>query len=367
MDVLGVSDITTMAEMTSEDKQKDDHYEEILQYKIMVYSSPVILVVGVIGNILSLVVFSRRGMSETVTAFLFRMLAIFDLFSLLHISEYFFFLLDVETLSITTWSCRISSFAIRFFKTSSSWVLVLISMDRFIGIHIPHKSKVLLTHTRFRIALAVVLTLIIAVYSPILMLYVSKEEYQPAINKTRSDCSRSKDFVPMYKGILPWLEQLVNCIIPFLLIFFLNSAIAWRLIKVNTTRKICRHAGDPRGANLKSLVVMLLLVSITFLLLNLPYNMYFLIKHTLNLSKKDTGHSLYIKLRPYKAVATVMQALNHSINCFLYCLSGPRFRRELFSILCRRGHSPIHSSYIKASSFSMQHIRCASTKLTNCC
>ena len=122
-------------------------------WKIVHFSAVTFLVlVGFIGNTLILVVMSNRKFDRTSTSVYLSMLAICDnltLFSGPFVSSILnsdiFFLVDLETIHMSL--CWILRFFIIWARHTSSWCLVLITVERMIVIlktsQVSHKISIL--------------------------------------------------------------------------------------------------------------------------------------------------------------------------------------------------------------------------------
>ena len=74
------------------------------------------------------------GMRESITALLFRVLAVTDFLTLqetltIWIQNFF----GQESTALHTWGCRVGFFLMKSFKTISAWLLVGVALERFIG------------------------------------------------------------------------------------------------------------------------------------------------------------------------------------------------------------------------------------------
>ena len=112
---------------------KDQNTLNIINY---VYSF--VCLIGLIGNILSIIVFSRQVFARTIFSTYFRIMALFDLLTLILRIDYFLTSFEINSLSrLSNISCKIVMFFIYLLPCLSLWTLVLISLDRFVSIVIP--------------------------------------------------------------------------------------------------------------------------------------------------------------------------------------------------------------------------------------
>ena len=107
-----------------------DNFEKI----ISVYIISITFCVGLIGNFLCILVFSRRRLSRISSNFFFKAVAVIDSFILLQEIRYFLLIqydLDLKLKGI--WSCRIFSYITYVLVPISAWSMVYISLDRYMS------------------------------------------------------------------------------------------------------------------------------------------------------------------------------------------------------------------------------------------
>jgi hypothetical protein len=98
--------------------------------------SPTLLLLGLIGNIISIVIFSQKSMQKHTTFRYLSLLSVVDIcalyvgFSQILFSVYF----DIDIRLISEASCKIQSFLVYFFTHFSSILLTTMSIDRTISI-----------------------------------------------------------------------------------------------------------------------------------------------------------------------------------------------------------------------------------------
>ncbi|KAL8594294.1 hypothetical protein ACOMHN_000996 [Nucella lapillus] len=99
------------------------------------------------------------------------------------------------------------------------------------------------------------------------------------------------------------------------------------------------------------MTVMLLTVSFTFLITTLPMNVCVIASAFLNRLSDDTGRMMRFQL--VFTVAELLMYVNHSVNFFLYCATGNKFRSEMRRLMCGKkrpaGLSFDHSHHIYCS------------------
>ena len=113
----------------------------------IIYGAPPIVILGTIGNILSAVVMNRKSLRASTTSLYLTVLAVSDLFCLYmglvpHWIRYKFnyYIGYVQNTGCTTY-WAVLYFAFHY----EAWVLVSVSLERFVAVWFPTKHKILFT------------------------------------------------------------------------------------------------------------------------------------------------------------------------------------------------------------------------------
>ncbi len=125
------------------------HYfgESILGVALVKYMSPIILILGFSGNILSFVVFSTKAMNGLVSSIFFRLLAVADTLLVCTLLPWLWIYVvwEYDFLDVNSVVCKFLSFLIYWTKDLSGWILSAVAVERAIGVSIPHHYKSLVT------------------------------------------------------------------------------------------------------------------------------------------------------------------------------------------------------------------------------
>ena len=130
------------------------------------FISPTIFIFGIISNILSFLVFSTKEFSFTLSSFLYRLLAILDVLALLAYDGLHTIptLFDVNIIALSNLSCKMFCFSFFTIKSFAAWILVVIGLERVIGVLLPHKAKILNTRYRYSGLLLGIFTFILIMF-----------------------------------------------------------------------------------------------------------------------------------------------------------------------------------------------------------
>ena len=274
---------------------------------------PLIVAIGIIGNILSLCVLSRKKFRNLSVSVYLRGLAVADVSSLL-ISHSFLNLLEKTTgnymRDFQGWACKIFIWLHLSLPWISSWLVVCISVERVIVVYTPHKAKRLCTTTK-----AYMVTT--SLYLFILLGNVhSFFKYDIHVGY----CSPVEE---IYYVALVGVAIALTSIAPFLVIVVCNLVIVCTLIKMSKVQKALSH-DKSSSQNSKNLTVMLVLNCILFLILTSPYNIVLMVYFFSDKAKFDLN---------FINVTYELAFSNHAINFFLYVICGSLFRKELLYML----------------------------------
>ena len=232
---------------------------------------------------------------------------------------------------------------------ASIWLLVCVSLNRFIMVSFPVKAKTLCSTTRAYIGIGGTLLCCFLVNIPHFL------NYRP-INAPGKSCISDTDYG---KNLAPGYEFWVHCIFlvlaPWAAIAFFNGGIIYALHK--RAKKMSSKTSKPndRQSQDRQMTMMLLVVTFTFLLLlawQCITQCFWMLKVGFD-NKVD--RSMWIRIDKSFALAKLGVVINSSINFLLYSCTGSIFRKELISMFTTERSR----NYMTGSSTSV------GTKLTN--
>ncbi len=333
-DKLLYHDYTTLHAVTELPDEAGSYGTDIASY-IFNYGPFIVWPFGTIGNILSFVVFSHKEFKHTLTGFLFRWLAVFDFIVVQEHIERPLMFAGVDPLGLSLWACGITFWLVFSFQIIAAWMLVAIAVERLIAVQWPHQAKSLCTVKRGKIYVGILVLSALFIMFPTVWSMIILPFYDTALGRTVSYCifSSNNDFINFFISYLrPWLVFLLYAVVPFCVLIGSNITIIVYMHRALKKRK-------SQGANVAikqkpfaSINIMLICVSITFVILTTPLALYFI-----------DG----MQITELWAVGYVLQALNHSINFVLYCLSGRPFRRVFINMVTGRSNKVIHHDTVQ--------------------
>ncbi len=313
-------------------------YKSFLEYKVamalVVYILPMILLLGTIGNVLALIVLLTKRMRTTSVNFYLAILAIADT-GALYLSGFktwFRVITGFELLHTSNAGCKIVMFLFLLSLHMSAWLVVAVSMDRWVAVWFPFKSLTFCNVQRARWVTSLGCA-ILSIYNS----HVFWTMYLQVYPSGAFSCRPSKHNIFMTKAY-PWVKLTTYSCIPFTIVLILNICIIIKIIpefgntnnnkgiKGNKTQNKylntdCR--ATPRNLKDRRVTLMLLGVSISWLCLTAPFTLWSLIASPS--ADPQSRAAAFLA----KTVCFLLMYINNAANFYLYCLTGKKFRQAM--------------------------------------
>ena len=328
---------------------------------------PIVLILGLVGNIGFLIVLYRVKHMRNITNFYLANLSVADA-CLLSMSalQYFWTYshspLDVNFVFATTFGCAIPNFIVYVCYFSSVWLVTLVAIERYMAICYPLKHHIITgTRRSFRLVgiawgVALLMTAFAAPYGDPEVVCIDWPKEGPYSNlPTR---------VPVCRGICPWCDKTLYAIDPaqFIFAFILNSCMYGRIIRILSKRTVASVSEDKSSrsaaASLRVLaenrdqVARMLIVNTTvFFVCLMPYCIQNL--NSLTREIYSEGFLTHDQRQILSWISKLTTLLNSTANPYLYSATNKRYRQAfMLAFYCsrksgsRRGSSFV---YTKAS------------------
>ena len=298
--------------------------------------NPIILLLGIGGNLLTIVIMTKKPFSDLTVSLLLTALATCDTATLVMIplnKQNVRRVIGADIRAVSDVGCKVFFWSFRLAKVMASWVLVLISTERFTAVWLPLRAKTISTKRNALIALASIVTFL-GVYFAVWTHFADRVIAGKCIPNTRtpSTQARTKAFLLFGLSLLAF--------IPGSIILLLNSLIAFKLWRRPAIKQCSMGKSEQGHADQGRATVMLLGVALAFLILVTPIavaHMVFYVMDRNIFEAKEPG------MVAFREIAQVLELMNSSVNFFLYVLCSKGFRHMLLKILqkpCQR--SKVH-------------------------
>lgn len=222
---------------TEEGNPCDYQKHKWLEAKLILISicGTTVAILGILGNVTTTVVLTRPGMRTPNNLYL-TFLAIFD--SLLLLAA--IFLYSLEYIYEYLESITLYNFWIKFVKcgfamshvaqTGSVYITVAVTFERYLAVLYPKRAKVMCTHDR------TVLTIALVIGFAILFNCTKYFEVEVVQNENCTGFAAQRLIASallnnhLYQTVHSlWLTQMVMVFIPFIVLFFVNTAIVCKV------------------------------------------------------------------------------------------------------------------------------------------
>ena len=238
------------------------------------------------------------------------------------------------------WFCAIATAVLWAYTLSSTFFILSMTFDRVYSIIRPHKAASFNTVKRAKVTIDFILMFSCSFNIPYLFI----------ITNNGPECVT--DHVKFEKKFFFWLSYVVQFVIPFLSLLFMNSVIIHTL-RTRSLLKISNNEaqaqgrsqsqGQGQGQNQKSkskstetqIYLILLLVAFSFFILITPLYAFNLYVQFVDFTKSPKAFAeFYI----FFQIMHKVYFTNNAINFLLYVISGQKFRSDLINLFkCSNG------------------------------
>ena len=339
--------------------------EPYLEYRVhkllLLYIPPIFFVVGLIGNMLSAIILTRPPMRSISTYRYLTVLSFTDSL-VLTIGLLRMWLGQLlpgdDVLDRWTWVCKLVNVVGYTVSNFSVWLIVAVTAERFVAVCYPLLAPSVCSRRRStRIIFAVLAVQLVIhahfawtteVRAAAAAAATPPDNVSSTLVGTLRQCGASSGFETLIDDVWPWIDAAIYSFVPFVVIMALNTMIVRQVIASRRDRgELCQQSTSTsltlsRGSTDVSkstestrLSVMLLTVSFAFLVTTFPMNTTLIATSCWTASLPNgivTDLAFAAKLMLVRTVCELLMYVNHSINFFLYCATGQKFRRQLCAL-----------------------------------
>ena len=324
---------------------EQDYLRTHLEYRvaedIRLYLPMIFVFVGTFGNLLSLIVLLRPRMRTKSTFAFLTVLAVADT-AVLYFMPFRIWvgILSEDKFMTHAHVCKFITYTGYVFSEFSAGILVLVTIERFIVVQDPLAGPLMCSVRRAYAAMAVLLAALMSIHMHLFWTVdVSVVELH---NHNISICSAAAGHELLIEKVWPWVDILLYSLIPFGGIMTLNALIIRKTHAAGKSRQqlrvpIRRLTSLSKDEDTTRLTFMLLTLTFTFLVTTIPLcicSIVTALRLPYTTTHNPKTHEELAQQELARAVTQVLMFANHSMNFFLYCLTGNKFRQELRQLLC---------------------------------
>ena len=296
------------------------------------YYIPILITIGLIGNTISFVVFTRAPLRTLSSSVYLAALSLTDTGFLLSISVSWMVNIRVDLYHKEGW-CQTFVYLTYVFSFLSVCYVVSFTIERFIAVCYPLQRQQLCTVRRARIVVIAEAVFAFGAYSFAI--------WTSAAQKYRNHtlCFPLKKYYRLV-NVLNNIDSIATLVIPFIVIFGVNIKLIHRTTlherRTSVARTNSRHGrpGTWNNSRQNHITKMLVVVSTVFLILNLPSHIFRIYNLGMLLT---SGRYRASKLEMLlQELFQLLYYTHFSVNFFLYSLCGNNFRKAIKTYICSR-------------------------------
>ena len=302
-----------------------ESYLSLVSKDIKMVCPPMLVIIGVIGNILTLLILGKKKNRRSQSIVFLLALAVSDILVLTtgNLSEWIRIMWKVDIRSSNGLVCKLHIFLTYFSIHFSSWILVLFTAERTISVLAPHKVRLWCNRSKERKSVFVLAIILACLNGHFLVGMVHK--YNPYTLRYCAGISAS--YINFLNDVYTIVDVCVSFIVPAAFIITGNTIILIKLARrTGSQQKMTASASSKHP-----LTMILVLLNVMFILSMGPSAIYLVFLPSL--IEKQTNLDLIFLIYD---IVNLFAGLNAAINFILYILSGSRFRNEVKAIFCCR-------------------------------
>ena len=297
--------------------------------------SPILLIIGTVGNILSICVLLRKHMRKYAVSVYLVGVACADL-GVLYIGllrEWLMHLIEIDFRKTNSVACRLQIWLQFLAFTSSVWILTAFSIDRYLSISWPLFAKRRCT-TKINIGVVCSIPVFIMLFASHYFLLEKQTTYKWSNVTNASEvyivrCEpREGSYFKFYYKVWAPMTLVLFSILPAILVFISNVSILkvmWsRHRSIAPASANTTIANRAKGKN--SINKMLIATAFFYLFSTAPVCVYMLLESYLFPVNTPTN---VVNRKLFWAIASLFFYSNSAFNFVVYCFSGTLFRYNL--------------------------------------
>ncbi len=292
--------------------EERDHLYVVSDLLFLV-SIPILTVVGILGNVLTIVTAQHKRLRESPISVYMTALACADSVVLIldFLNNWIFIVTGVHVISTSLEFCLAYRFLFTTLYTHAAWLVACIACERCLVVWWPLKAKWLSTCNKSRVVVCMSLVLCGVIHSYNFLIWDIR----------KGKCDGKVEQAYFFYNIYPLLSGGVYSYLPVTIIIVCNVLILVGLRRAAEKRKSLRQQ---ENQDTRSLTITMVTICVTFVVTTVPVTIFYTVL---------LGAGRVVQKTPAMALGrTIIITLglaNHSVNFFLYVMTSSKFREEL--------------------------------------
>lgn len=287
--------------------------EEIFQYFVFFIMPPAVLIIGVIGNSFGLTVLMRKKLKNIGPCNTYKYLFISDMIYLLQLLiNYLAYGYEINLQVMSSLACKLTNYFNFTFSGISPWLLVYISVEKFISIIYPTRRFFIRKKKTQLVYFIILLTINFVYYIPISFFFdiISYNQSNVSSLVCTYNSLSSQD-------IATYLSLLNRTVIPFSLMMLFSFLLIYSIFK-SRNRVLSTMSENKRLKRDIRFAFSSFFLNVTFILLNAPTFLVYFVP------------SFYSHI--YVLFTYYILNLSYAVNFYILFITNSLFRKEFFLI-----------------------------------
>ena len=292
------------------------------------YITPIIMLFGIIGNIMTLIVLRSRYYSSSPTCVGLSALTVADIGVILArgIHHWLDKAYNIDILLHSRFNCKSMVYIVFVIEQLSGMLIMITTLERLIAVWFPLKIRDWVTKKRMTIICITVSILLAAAFAPVI-----KDTDIQTIFAGFVFCGWT---TVAYMEAYWWLDMSLTCFVQIPIVLCCNMLILNMLVRNAKKQKDEDMHVAKRKLN-NSTVAMLIGVGILFVLTTAPMKVFFLgLRFNIWYDNALASPAFYANLVAITNLLQVLPILGSSLNIVAYMMTGSRFRISAKSMFC---------------------------------
>ncbi|KAL6263177.1 hypothetical protein P5V15_005979 [Pogonomyrmex californicus] len=312
----------------------DRTLDNLLQ-NIQLYYTPILVVLGSLGNCLSMYAFFGTNLRYSSSSIYLGALAISDSIFLMIVFVVWLVMVHVNLFNQYGF-CQCFIYISTISGCLSVWLVVAFTVERYVAVKWPLRRQFLCTVARAKITVMGLTALAVVYSSPVLLFSTVRLEAGTNSNICELD-NAWDDWADVYN----YFDTIITFAVPLTIIVIFNILIVRNIYKFDHVRRTLTIESDvssekahiPRDRMPQTKVTkMLLLVSTAFFCLNMP-------SFVLRLTAFTYDNNQLWLIYAQQMCNQLLFNTSFGINFILYCVSGQNFRRAMVYMFTKRSRN----------------------------
>ena len=229
-----------------------------------------------------------------------------------------------------SWGCKLGVYVVLVLQHYETWVVVAVTVERYMSIMHPIKAHAYLSRERLKLALWAILAICLLEYLPQITSYDVIE------NWVEWPCEPSDVFGRWWEYNYKPTGNLIFWVFgPFSIVLICNVIVIGKLLRMSKNHDSLGVSKEQAitQKKTKNMAPLLLSLSFVFLITQAPFQMFLTPQFGWKIYSADPTEQEYLIL--WFNIVYVFAYLNYSTNFFLYVLTNKKMRARFLAKFCK--------------------------------